>query len=239
MDDSEASPPDSGGNLPAKAAAGAEPHCGKLLSHRESIALIDSLGRNFIPELKPPVAPLPSSGTFTQENYAQMMIDDYKAAGIDPIRVFPQSSSVKDILYWLSHEPLFGQNAVFLDEELDAAGGYDAAVAHLPELSREGVRIVAPPLWALVTLDASGHIVPSTYAKVARESNLELMTWTLERSGSLNSGGGYSYKSVAPAISGDGDLYVMLDVLARQVGVRGVFSDWPATVTYYANCLGL
>ena len=32
---------------------------------------------------------------------------------------------------------------------------------------------------------------------------------------------------------------VMLDVLARDVGVRGVFSDWPATVTYYASCMGL
>jgi hypothetical protein len=37
----------------------------------------------------------------------------------------------------------------------------------------------------------------------------------------------------------DSDALVLLDVLARQVGVRGVFSDWPATVTYYANCFGL
>jgi glycerophosphoryl diester phosphodiesterase len=22
------------------------------------------------------------------------------------------------------------------------------------------------------------------------------------------------------------------------VGVRGIFSDWPATTTYYANCMG-
>jgi glycerophosphoryl diester phosphodiesterase len=28
-------------------------------------------------------------------------------------------------------------------------------------------------------------------------------------------------------------------VLARKVGVRGVFSDWPATTTFYANCTGL
>jgi glycerophosphoryl diester phosphodiesterase len=30
-----------------------------------------------------------------------------------------------------------------------------------------------------------------------------------------------------------------LDALARKVGVEGVFSDWPGTVTYYANCMGL
>jgi glycerophosphoryl diester phosphodiesterase len=31
----------------------------------------------------------------------------------------------------------------------------------------------------------------------------------------------------------------MLDVLAKEVGVLGVFSDWPGTTTYYANCMGL
>ena len=31
-------------------------------------------------------------------------------------------------------------------------------------------------------------------------------------------------------------LYAVLDVLAMDVGVIGVFSDWPATVSYYANC---
>ena len=30
-----------------------------------------------------------------------------------------------------------------------------------------------------------------------------------------------------------------LDALAQDVGVAGVFSDWPATVTFYANCMGL
>ena len=29
-----------------------------------------------------------------------------------------------------------------------------------------------------------------------------------------------------------------LDVLARKVGIIGIFSDWTATVTYYANCMG-
>ena len=30
-----------------------------------------------------------------------------------------------------------------------------------------------------------------------------------------------------------------LDVLAREVKILGIFSDWPATVTYYANCMGM
>jgi len=28
-------------------------------------------------------------------------------------------------------------------------------------------------------------------------------------------------------------------VLARKVGILGIFSDWPATVTNHANCMGL
>jgi glycerophosphoryl diester phosphodiesterase len=28
-------------------------------------------------------------------------------------------------------------------------------------------------------------------------------------------------------------------VQAREVKILGIFSDWPATVTYYANCMGL
>ena len=35
------------------------------------------------------------------------------------------------------------------------------------------------------------------------------------------------------------ELYLDLDVLAQDVGIIGIFSDWPATVTFYANCMGL
>jgi hypothetical protein len=31
----------------------------------------------------------------------------------------------------------------------------------------------------------------------------------------------------------------VLDVLAKQVGIRGMFSDWPATTTFYASCMGV
>jgi glycerophosphoryl diester phosphodiesterase len=37
----------------------------------------------------------------------------------------------------------------------------------------------------------------------------------------------------------DSDMYYTLDALAQDVGVMGVFSDWPATVSYYASCMGL
>jgi glycerophosphoryl diester phosphodiesterase len=109
----------------------------------------------------------------------------------------------------------------------------------MSELATAGVRIVAPPTFALVTLDARNRIVPSSYAIAAKAAGLDIITWTLERSGPLITGGGYYYQSVSDVIDNDGDVFELLDVLAQKVKVRGVFSDWPATVTYYANCKGL
>jgi glycerophosphoryl diester phosphodiesterase len=91
----------------------------------------------------------------------------------------------------------------------------------------------------LVTLDDDGKIVPSVYAKRAKEAGLEIISWTLERSGPLDEGGGFYYQSIRNAIDNDGDMMVLMDVLAQDVGIVGLFSDWPATTTFYANCFGL
>ncbi|WP_044985649.1 glycerophosphodiester phosphodiesterase family protein [Sorangium cellulosum] len=213
--------------------------CGTLLTHAESIELFSSLGVKFTPELKAPEVEMPYEGDYEQQDYAQQMIDEYKAAGVDPKSVFAQSFSLDDVLYWLEEEPEFGAQAVYLDSRVDTPEGYAEAVSGMESLAAQGVKIVAPPLFALVTLDRGGEIVPSDYADAAKAAGLDIITWTLERSGPLASGGDYYYQSVADGIDNDGDTMVMLDVLARDVGVRGVFSDWPATVTYYANCMGL
>lgn len=213
--------------------------CGTVLTHKESIQLFQSLDVKFTPELKAPSVPMPFQGDYTQEKYAQQMINEYKEAGIQPRKVFAQSFGLPDVLYWLRYEPRFGKQAVYLDERVDMPGGYDAAVAGMAALEAKGVNIVAPPMWALLKLNESGKMVPSEYAVAAKRAGLDIITWTLERSGPLNTGGGYYYQSVIPAINNDGDTYAALDVLAKKVGVLGVFSDWPATVTYYANCMGL
>ena len=49
----------------------------------------------------------------SQENYAQAMIDDYKAAGISPRKVWAQSFNKDDVLYWVKNEPAFGKQAVY------------------------------------------------------------------------------------------------------------------------------
>jgi glycerophosphoryl diester phosphodiesterase len=50
---------------------------------------------------------------------------------------------------------------------------------------------------------------------------------------------GYDSQTALPLISHPGDMLEALDVMARGVGILGIFSDWPATAAYYANCMGL
>lgn len=216
---------------------------GTLLTHAESIELFKELGVKFTPELKSPKVDMPYEGDYRQEDYAQQMIDDYKAAGVAPEDVWAQSFNLDDVLYWIAEEAAFGKQAVFLDGRYND-DAFDIAdpeswSPRMEELVTAGVKILAPPMWMLVETDGAGNIIPSTYANAAKDAGLELITWTIERSGLLASGGGWYYQTVAESINNDGDMYEILDVIAQDVGVLGIFSDWPATVTYYANCFGL
>ena len=69
---------------------------------------------------------------------------------------------------------------------------------------------------------------------------LGIIAWSLERSGILADGNnGFYLQTFDSAIKTEGDILAAVDVLAREVGVMGIFSDWPATTTFYANCAGL
>jgi len=211
---------------------------GTLMSHAESIDLFKELGVKFTPELKAPKVTMPFDG-FSQQDYAQKLIDDYKAAGIPPEDVFAQSFSLDDVLYWIENEPAFGKQAVYLDARRDLDPLDPSTFSpSMAELKAMGVNYLAPPLFVLLTLE-EGKIVPSPYALAAKEAGLNLITWTLERSGPLTSGGGWYYQSIADAIDGDGRMLEVVDVLARDVGVKGIFSDWPATTSFYASCMDL
>ena len=96
--------------------------------------------------------------------------------------------------------------------------------------------------------DANGKIVPSQYAKDAKAAGLDIITWTLERSGRIveevlptkgTAAPSFYYQTTLDALHNDGDLMTTLDVLAKQVGILGIFSDWSGTVSYYASCMGL
>jgi glycerophosphoryl diester phosphodiesterase len=213
------------------------PGTGTLMSHADSIALFRQLGVQMVPELKQPVVTMPYDG-MSQQQLAQRLIDDYRAAGVPPGSVWPQSFDLGDILYWIEREPEFGRQAVYLEDAENVAQLPDAV--EFRRLQAQGVRIWAPPLFALLALDDRGAIVPSRSARDARAAGLELVAWSLERSGTLGAGqNGWYYQSIDTALRNDSDVLKVLDVLARQVQVRAVFSDWPATTTFYANCTGL
>lgn len=215
--------------------------CGTVMTLKEHIELGDGLGLDFTPELKTPEVKMPFQGTYTQAHYAQQLINEFKAAGIHPSRVLPQSFLYDDILYWIKAEPKFGRQAVYLDQNGETAQTFPGAVANLTQYKADGVRIVAPPLPYLVHV-LDGKMVPSPYAKRANELGLKIVTWSLERSPPLavvHKKGDYYWSSVKDVVKKDGDMYKLVDVLHRQIGVKAVFSDWSATVTYYANCFNI
>jgi glycerophosphoryl diester phosphodiesterase len=68
-----------------------------------------------------------------------------------------------------------------------------------------------------------------------------LISWTTERSGRVNediipAGGAFYYNTTLDALENDGAILETIDVLVQRVGIFGLFSDWPATTTFYANC---
>ena len=215
---------------------------GTLMTHAESIQLIKSLGGKFTPELKGGDPARIQAVFGGQGQYAQKMIDEYKLAGIPPRHVWPQSFNKDDVLYWIANEPAFGKQAVYLDDIGSPAEPFPT-LAEFKALRQQGVRIVAPPIWTLLSVDTNGRIVPSSYAINAKLAGLDIITWSFERSdlrrGASQAGFYYMFDPTGAAVQKDSDMYKALDVLARKVGILGIFSDWPATVTYYANCMGL
>lgn len=216
---------------------------GTLMTHLESIELFRSLGVKMIPELKQPQVSMPFDGDFDQEAYAKLLLDEYQSENIPADDIFLQSFQWGDIEYWLETAPQFSGQIAWLDARYrDRSFNPSKPGTWKPsmqELADSGLKILAPPLWMLLSLDKSNNIIPSQYAVAAKAAGLDLVAWTLERSGSLENGGGWYYQTIKKVIKQESDMYRVLDVLAQDVKVRGIFSDWPATTTFYANCSGL
>ena len=217
---------------------------GTLMTLSESIALNRELGVKHTPELKGGDAQRITTVFGGQAQYAQQLIDALRAGGVEPRDAWPQSFNLEDILYWIEHEPAYGRQAVYLVD-------YDAVArdtipslpfAELIRLRKLGVRIVAPPIPALLSVE-NGQVVPSKLARDLKRLGFDIITWSFERAdlrqGAAKAGFYYAFDPAGEAIRKDSDMYVALDVLARKVRVKGIFSDWPGTVTYYANCMGL
>ena len=217
---------------------------GTLVSHAESISLIRSLGAKFTPELKGVTDGFGKS-TLTQQSYARKMLDEYAVRGIPPEDVWPQSFDIEDIRLWLAEYPERARQAVWLDgRDPPEMVANPPSVEEFGSLVKEGLQIIAPPMPTLLTTEGESGIVPSGYAMNAKAAGLDIISWSLERSGRIDedvrpAGGAYYYDTTVEALDEDGEILRTVDVLAQEVGIIGLFSDWPATTTFYANCLGL
>jgi glycerophosphoryl diester phosphodiesterase len=101
------------------------------------------------------------------------MIDEFKRAGVDPRDVWPQSFNLDDVLYWIRNEPRFGRQAVYLDDVDPGANIPPLTAEELHQVRAQGVRILAPPVPALLTVNELDEIVPSQYALDIRRAGLK------------------------------------------------------------------
>lgn len=227
---------------------------GTLMTFRESIALNQRLGVKHTPELKAGDPASVAAVFGNQAGYAQALINELQAAGVRPRDAWPQSFNANDVLYWVGNTP-YGEQAVFLVDYnatldnivlADTSGQMlltrEQQLEFFRALRRAGVKVIAPAMPALLAVSGN-RIVPSQLAKDLRRMGFDLITWTFERSdlrqGAAAAGFYYDFDPAGDVVRTDSDMYEVLHVLARDVGVLGIFSDWPATVSYYASCMGL
>jgi len=224
-----------------------------LMTMRESIELNERNGVKHTPELK--VDDLASINRVfgSQQVYEQRFIDELLDAGVDPRNTFSQSFDVNAILDW--QNTIYGGQAVFLVDYDDQKNNIILfntqgkqlesradQLAFFRQLHAAGVNIVAPAMPALLAVSGD-RVVPSQLAKDLKQIGFKIITWTFERAdlrqGASKAGFYFDFDPTGAAIKKDSDMYKALDVLAKDVGIIGIFSDWPATVTFYANCMGL
>ena len=225
------------------------------MTMRESIELNERTGVKHTPELKEGDPAVIARVFGSQAQYAQRFADELRDWGVHPKDAFSQSFKVNDILYCINHTP-YGRQATFLVDYDDVAKQHPA-LRHQRPPAREpgrtaGILPAAQASWSAnrrpgdagSARRAPGTLpVPSQLAMDLKGMGYDIITWTFERAdlrgGASTAGFYYDFDPAGAAIKKDSDMYKALDVLARQVGILGIFSDWPATVSYYASCMGL
>ena len=193
-------------------------HRRHVLTHKESIELLRSARQPLHARAQGPQprAKLQVEQVFgSQAGYAQAMINDYKAAGISPRkRLGPVLQQGRHSL--LGQERARVRQAGRLPRRRQRARADVPSAADLKGYARDGIRIVAPPMWVLLTVE-NGKIVPSQYAKDAKAAKLDIITWTLERSGRIveevlptkgTAAPSFYYQTTLDALTNDGDIMV-------------------------------
>ena len=206
-----------------------------LMSHQDSIALFQHYALKMTPEIKSPSVTMPFDH-FSQHDYIDALVQEYYNAGVDTNDIFIQSFNLSDLVYLIKKYPALAKNAIYLQEEFDK--DYTKDIKRLSEIKNAGVTTIAPPIWALLSLDTDGKLQSSLYTKALKAKGFKIITWSIERSKiTPQTQGGWYYQSVSKTVTKNSDIYKVLSTLDKEVGVSGVFSDWPATTTFYYNCM--
>ena len=173
---------------------------------------------------------------YTREMFLAQVLEDY--TGIDPNRVFFQGFKWKD-LYHVANTP-FSVNTFALDKNWRSlAFSKHRLQTYFQPLVDNGVTAIAPSISMLLEVDKENNLVPTLYAKVAKELGLDIVAWTMERSDALSKGGGWYFSTLSRALKTDSDVIKVLDVLYEDVGIVAIWTDWPSVLTFYANCKGI
>ncbi|EKX43403.1 hypothetical protein GUITHDRAFT_110525 [Guillardia theta CCMP2712] len=228
--------------------------CATVMTQKEYIQL--SMGREMkvkmIPELKE--HDYSKIDIHSQDEAADRFIQDYLDLGVPPSLLFPQTFSKQHATRWLSKYPI-AKNTVLLyspgGQEQNGKDTWETTYkGWFEELQRLGqpIKFAGLPLNEVISANDAlgGSFSPTEPVRYLKEQGIEIIVWTLERSGAVPSGwylgvqqGNAStgtHGNVQSAVRKDADIYLLLDVLFKEVGVYGVFSDWPGTVTHYLNC---
>ena len=169
--------------------------------------------------------------------FLQQVLDDYNRT--DPSRVYFQGFEWDDLKYIAQKTP-FNFNTFAIDKNWLALTYTKVQLQkYFKPLVDHGVTAIAPAISMLLEVDKNNNLVPTLYAKVAKELGLDIVTWTLERSDALSKGGGWYYSTLSKVLKTDSDVLKVLDVLYQDVGIMAVWTDWPSVATFYANCFGI
>eukprot|EP00928_Gymnodinium_smaydae_P000631 TRINITY_DN10240_c0_g2_i1.p1 TRINITY_DN10240_c0_g2~~TRINITY_DN10240_c0_g2_i1.p1 ORF type:complete len:586 (+),score=84.14 TRINITY_DN10240_c0_g2_i1:63-1760(+) len=132
----------------------------------------------------------------------------------------------------------------------------------LEHLNRLGVNMFSPPIFTLLQNGPNRTIEPSDTARMLQRLGVESIgSWSLERQG-CEPKESLPYKQPVTAENNDAyiapcwdveawyysttngnstwqyvDVLAVLDALFRKVGIKHMFSDFPATVATYVNCI--
>jgi secreted PhoX family phosphatase len=131
-------------------------------------------------------------------------------------------------------------NVRLWDDETGCDGSLKACPTTVTELKnmQEGAYVSLPQQQLIAVMH--NKYVPSELALLAKKQKLRVVAVGFERPESLpmrSNRGGAFYETSRTITDNDGDAYEMLHVLASQVGIEHISTSWPATVTFYANCM--